>query len=105
MSNYLRESSLCYKCRLLLAYLHGAFHCGQIVALVDCVFSFAESRLRLWLYCGFQWLCWRGGPEIKSHNGLWLYSADVGGCCQVPMRMQLGAGQRRRTDITTNCML
>jgi len=28
----------------------------------------------LWLW----WPCWRGGPEIKRHNGLWLCSADVG---------------------------
>jgi len=33
--------------------------------------------------CGFQWPCWRGGPGIKSHNGLWLYSADIGCWCQV----------------------
>jgi len=73
----------------LLPCLHGAFHCGQIVTfgrlwlLVDCGFLFAESRLRLWLYCGFEWPCWLGGPEIKSHNGLWLCSTDVGCWCQV----------------------
>jgi len=53
--------------------------------------------------CGFEWPCWRGGPEIKNHNGfLWLCSADVGCWCQVPICMQLGAGQG---DVTTNCML
>ena len=64
--------------------------------------------------CGFEWPCWRGGPEIKSHNlshnGLWFCSADVGlWCqvvtCQVPIRMQVDAGQGDATDVTTKCML
>jgi len=49
------------------------FIVAKLWLLVDCGFLFAESRLRLWLYCGFEWPCWRGGPEIKSHC-----SADVG---------------------------
>jgi len=40
------------------------FIVAKLWLLVDCGFSFSESCLRLWLYCGFQWRWWRGGPEI-----------------------------------------
>jgi len=54
------------------------FIVAKLRLLIDCGFLFVESRLRLWLYYGFQWPCWRGDPGIKSHNQwLWLYSADV----------------------------
>ena len=79
--------------RLFLPVYMAHFIVAKLSLLVDCGFLFSESRLRLWLYYGFEWPCWRGDSEIKSHNGLWLYSADVGCRCQVLIRMQLGAGR------------
>jgi len=59
-----------------------------IVALLrlfrGCGFLFAESRLRLWLYCGFQRPCRRGGQDFKATLGCGFSSVvgAGGGCCR-----------------------